>query len=54
MKIKDVAHLIEGMKSECVKINGSVGLLHHIHVNLVKIIKLCITNDGNHGEDVIY
>jgi len=54
MKIKDKRHLRERIINECAQIDENVELMHRVHVNLAKRIELCITNGGNHIEDVIY
>lgn len=48
MKIPDATNLIECIRSECVKIDDNVELLHRVHVNLAKGINFGITNDGKH------
>lgn len=37
----------------CVQIDDSGDLLHPVHVNLAKRIDLCVTNGGNHIEDML-
>lgn len=41
------------MHHECAKIDRNVKLLHQVHMNLEKHIELCITNGGDHVENVI-
>lgn len=52
MNITDATHLIKCVKSEWVKFEGNVELLHWVHVNLAKHISFFITKDGNHVEDL--
>ena len=54
MKITDLNHLRERITSQCAEIDGNADLFHRVHMNFVKRIKLCIENDGNHVENIIY
>ena len=54
MKITDLNHMRERITSQCAEIDGNADLFHRAHLNFAKRIKLCIENDGNHVENIIY
>ena len=54
MKITDLNHIKERIISKYAEIDGNAGLFNRVHLNFVKRMKLCIENDGNHIENIIY
>ena len=54
MKITDLNHIKERIISKYAEIDGNAGLFNQVHLNFVKRMKLCIENDGNHIENIIY
>ena len=54
MKITDLNHMRERTTSQCAEIDGTANLFNRVHLNFARRIKLCIENDRNHIENIIY
>lgn len=42
------------MRKGITEIDGNADLLNQVHLNFARRIKLCIENDGNHINNIIY
>ena len=54
MKVANLNHLIERIISQCTEIDGNVDLFNRVHPNFSRRFKLCIKNNGNHIENLIF
>ena len=52
-KIIDLLHMTQRIRSDFIKIEGNVDLVHRVCESFAKRINICIANYGNHIENVI-